>query len=106
MQHDFDALSQPVEGTNRAMSVESLCRNLADSTGTEVEPTNLHHTMRAIFGDYASATSLKAVGVLSDLTTKTHEDEASQMNEKGLYSDVVNTAAAVWLSLDYILGTV
>lgn len=49
------------------MSMENLCSNLADRIGTDVEPSHLHHALHQAFGDFASATTLKSLGVLSGL---------------------------------------
>lgn len=86
---------QPGDGTQRSMSVEHLCSNIADLTGAEVEPTNLHHAMRDAFGDFASATSLKSLGVLANLADKLRREAGSEGQDRGFGDEFLNTAAAV-----------
>ena len=44
--------------------MDQLCSALSARTGENVDITNLHHVMRAAFGDFASATTLKSLGIL------------------------------------------
>lgn len=87
---------QPDDGVNRSMPLESLCCNLSARTGVDVAPTNLHHAMHDTFGDFASATSLKSLGVLDKLKEKMYpEREGGETRGRGLGDGLLNIAAAV-----------
>lgn len=55
---------QPEDGSNKALSMDKLCMELSARSGEEVDNTSLHHAMQAAFGDFASATTLKSLGLL------------------------------------------